>query len=510
MAIHMLSLYEDYLGEFDELQDLITRWYQFNKRRIKIISAIYAATETYERKDLEIPGAYKRCCRIRYEGEAGVNPQECPHTNITEYVLVKPTCTRKGRSIIRCNDCGCLEEIRTTNIIDHKWTSNNDGTHSCIIENGCGVTNETCFPNGYGDTCIKCGYHTPDDIVLEILTNFINGMTLNDEFSQQLESNAVNNQTSWSLISGTLPNGLTLSSDGIISGTPIEDGVFNFTVQVTYHEQVTTKEFSVNVARTNFIVTFDPQGGTTTETTRTVPQGATIGELPEATRDEYVFGGWFTAPIGGLRVDENYSISSDVILYARWGQGSDINFGDSTSTFNIQYKDDRTNYNNNPYTIYHRFHDGSSSGNNLITQVGIYSEDGTSTNNMSDSNKVVKLYLKVTNKGEAGYFDIGFDCDSYVNGDDCLNITRIENGVKLGSGNGYFTVTVPYENSVWIGKYNERTTHRYNNSELGTVVGKPGDKPGSSNDTGYAFTMNNIFINSKSYVILETTFAIPE
>ena len=126
MAIHMLSLYEDYLGEFDELQDLITRWYQFNKRRIKIISAIYAATETYERKDLEIPGAYKRCCRIRYEGEAGVNPQECPHTNITEYVLVKPTCTRKGRSIIRCNDCGCLEEIRTTNIIDHKWTSNND------------------------------------------------------------------------------------------------------------------------------------------------------------------------------------------------------------------------------------------------------------------------------------------------------------------------------------------------------------------------------------------------
>lgn len=506
MAIQMLSLYEDYLGEFNGLQDIITQWYQFNKDKIKIISAIYAATETYEHKDLDIPGSYKRCCRIRYEGEAGANPQECTHTNITEYVLTRPTCTRKGRSIIRCNDCGLLTEKRTMDIVDHKWTSNGDGTHTCTIPEGCAIT-ETCFPNGYGDICIKCGYHTPDDIVLEIITNFINGMTINTPFSQQLQSNGESNITTWELISGSIPNGLTISSDGIISGTPIESGVFNFTIKASYHNQTATKAYSVNVATTNFTVTFDAQDGTAIETTRIVPQGSTIGTLPEATRDEYIFGGWFTAPVGGLKVDESYTVSSDITLYARWGQGSDIDFGDSVSTFNIQYKNDRTNYNNNPYTIYHRFHDGSSSGNNLITQVGIYSEDGT--NNMSESNKVVKLYLKVTNKGDAGYFDIGFDCDSYVNGDDCLYITRLENGVSLGDP-AYFTVTVPYETSIWIGKYSDRTNNRYKNSTVGTVVGNPGDRAGSSNDTGYAFTINNIFINSKSYVILETTFAIPE
>jgi hypothetical protein len=502
----MLTLYEDSLGEFNDLQNVITQWYQFNKRNIHIISAIYADSESYEGKDIEVPGAYKRCIRIRYEGVAGINPQECSHSNLSEYVLVKPTCTRKGRSIFMCKDCGFLSEERTTNVIDHNWHSNGDGTHSCIVEDGCGVTTETCYPNDYGDVCLKCGYHTPDDIILEITTSFVNGMSVNAEFSQQLESNADSRFTTWELTSGSLPDGITLSSDGIISGIPTEYGVFSFNIQATYHDQTATKSYSVNVAKTSFTVTFDPQEGTASESVRIVPQGSTIGELPTASRDEYVFGGWFTAPVDGLKIDENYTISSDVTLYARWGQGSDIQFGDATSSFNIQVEGDRTNFQNYPYTIYHRYHE-TGNADNLITQVGIYSENGT--NNMSDDNKIVKLYLKVTNQGEAGYFDIGFDCDSYVNNDDCLYITRIENGVQLGLDPVYFTVTVPYETSIWVGKYSNRTANRYKDVSVGTCVGNPGANAGGDDDTGYAFTMNNIFINNGSYVILEVTFEIP-
>jgi hypothetical protein len=37
----------------------------------------------------------------------------------------------------------------------------------------------------------------------------------------------------WSLLSGTLPPGLSLSSAGVISGTPTTSGIYNFAVQVT-------------------------------------------------------------------------------------------------------------------------------------------------------------------------------------------------------------------------------------------------------------------------------------
>lgn len=44
----------------------------------------------------------------------------------------------------------------------------------------------------------------------------------------------------WSVSAGTLPPGLTLTSDGVISGTPTTTGTFNFTVQVV-DSQVPTK-----------------------------------------------------------------------------------------------------------------------------------------------------------------------------------------------------------------------------------------------------------------------------
>ena len=36
----------------------------------------------------------------------------------------------------------------------------------------------------------------------------------------------------WSILSGTLPSGITLSSTGVLSGTPASLGTFDFTVQV--------------------------------------------------------------------------------------------------------------------------------------------------------------------------------------------------------------------------------------------------------------------------------------
>jgi hypothetical protein len=54
---------------------------------------------------------------------------------------------------------------------------------------------------------------------------------------------------SWQIVSGALPAGLTLGSDGIVSGTPTVNGTFNYTVRVTDAVSATfDKALSVKVA----------------------------------------------------------------------------------------------------------------------------------------------------------------------------------------------------------------------------------------------------------------------
>ena len=52
---------------------------------------------------------------------------------------------------------------------------------------------------------------------------------------------------SWSRRDGTLPPGLTLYPNGVISGTPEEAGSFGFTVRAEVQERVGTKYLSINI-----------------------------------------------------------------------------------------------------------------------------------------------------------------------------------------------------------------------------------------------------------------------
>jgi hypothetical protein len=53
--------------------------------------------------------------------------------------------------------------------------------------------------------------------------------------------------SSWSLASGTLPAGLTLGSNGVISGTPTQSGTFSFTVQANGSPNNDTRALSIFV-----------------------------------------------------------------------------------------------------------------------------------------------------------------------------------------------------------------------------------------------------------------------
>ena len=79
---------------------------------------------------------------------------------------------------------------------------------------------------------------------------------------------------------------------------------------------------TVEETRTAHTVTFDPNGGTLNEDekSKSVMPGDAYGALPTPTRDSHYFDGWYTAPVGGTKVDETTVVTEleDHTLYAHW------------------------------------------------------------------------------------------------------------------------------------------------------------------------------------------------
>ncbi len=67
-------------------------------------------------------------------------------------------------------------------------------------------------------------------------------------------------------------------------------------------------------------ITFDPNGGTVTPSSKRVTNGGTYGELPVPMRSDYSFDGWYTSATGGTQVTAStvVSLTIDQTLYAHW------------------------------------------------------------------------------------------------------------------------------------------------------------------------------------------------
>lgn len=72
----------------------------------------------------------------------------------------------------------------------------------------------------------------------------------------------------------------------------------------------------------NCVITFDANGGSTTLNAVDVAIGDTLESLPEATREGYVFAGWYTQD--GQLVTDGYEVDGKTTLYARWTSATDI------------------------------------------------------------------------------------------------------------------------------------------------------------------------------------------
>ena len=69
---------------------------------------------------------------------------------------------------------------------------------------------------------------------------------------------------------------------------------------------------------TYYTVTFDANGGTTSNSSTKVPSGSAIGTLPTADRDGYTFLGWYTDVSGGTQITSSTIITQNMTVYAHW------------------------------------------------------------------------------------------------------------------------------------------------------------------------------------------------
>ncbi len=110
-----------------------------------------------------------------------------------------------------------------------------------------------------------------------ITTSSLPGGTVGESYSATLEATGGETPYTWSVASGSLPGGLSLSPAGVISGTPTAAGTGTFTVRVTGgNGESSTRALSIVIEEP------EPQPEPPTITTSSLP-GGTVGESYSAT-----------------------------------------------------------------------------------------------------------------------------------------------------------------------------------------------------------------------------------
>lgn len=112
--------------------------------------------------------------------------------------------------------------------------------------------------------------------------------------------------------------------DGAVAISTLRAGKYTLVITATNTASSGTEfrlESPFFVSDGTYTVTFDAQGGTCSETKRTVEAGQAYGELPTAKKSGYAFKGWYTAKDGGKKVSANtIAAAGNTTLYARYSK----------------------------------------------------------------------------------------------------------------------------------------------------------------------------------------------
>ncbi len=97
---------------------------------------------------------------------------------------------------------------------------------------------------------------------LTLDTTDLPGATLTQLFHVVLQSTGGDGRHQYRVTQGVLPDGLTLQEAGVLSGTPIRSGDFDFSIEVSSDGKSAERDYSVTVERTNAILTIATRDAT--------------------------------------------------------------------------------------------------------------------------------------------------------------------------------------------------------------------------------------------------------
>lgn len=140
-------------------------------------------------------------------------------------------------------------------------------------------------------------------------------------------------------ISGTVADASGTVSDLTCNGRDVTINGTSFSITVSLNEGsnsfkfIAKNQYGVTAEKTVTInrkaaapktltVTFDPNGGSVAQNSKTVNIGEAIGDLPTANRTYFSFDGWYTSADGGDAVTSSSSFTADVTVYAHWKENS--------------------------------------------------------------------------------------------------------------------------------------------------------------------------------------------
>jgi len=125
-------------------------------------------------------------------------------------------------------------------------TINTDGTLGGRFTNANGWTTQTGKLPGLFGKLVNMPEHLRLPGAPHITTTNLPDGTVGNAYNQTLAANG-DAPITWSLESGSLPNGLAFTSAGVILGVPLNSGIYRFTIKATNAVAFDTKDFVIYV-----------------------------------------------------------------------------------------------------------------------------------------------------------------------------------------------------------------------------------------------------------------------